>query len=200
MGLQCSHISFRGTTQEAVARVIRDEWPERDVFISPALMGWVTVFDADCATWLNVETEMVSLASSICRGCDSAGIALAFDRYILMYWLFTNGGELVDKSIPIGPSLSENDQRGLNGRLELMPIALSLSLDCEAIRGVLTKAEVTRSENFLNFTRLLGIENGSWGYRELFRQLDFIDNNQVVGWDRFAHVPRPDPRGLPRRL
>src|ERR1700733_9608060 len=101
MALSClTQIAFRGARQSRVVQAICDHLPGHDAFVSPRLNGWISVFDADCDSWQDIEDHNLRVGIVISRTCKYPGIALALGRHYRMSGVLNDLGMIMNKPGP----------------------------------------------------------------------------------------------------
>jgi hypothetical protein len=186
MGAFITNCSFKIDSQEAIVDAIRKHDANRSCFVSPALGGWVTVYDDSSE---GSDEERMGLCASITRACKCPAIAFRVaDSDSLEYWVFDRDGTVADKSELVKEPPSEAEARGLAGDPKKLVSCLQVAVTVAAIRRALNYDTSFRDENLGRLAELLGIANSRWSYWYLHTEGAELAEGDVIGWKQFVRL------------
>jgi hypothetical protein len=184
-------MSFYNATQHCVAGAIQNKLKERDAFVSPLLSNWITIFDADIHCSPDADNHVGSLAQAICPACKCPSFALVIDGPDLIYWLFDADSKLIERT---HLKLGQPNRKPTEG-LKVFLSSVSLPHQANLISDFLGSVSPLGIDIVNILHMLFHIPNLQWSYIELFKHLDSLTDEDVVGWSQFAHAGIADPRG-----
>lgn len=168
-----------------------------DAFVSPPIMGWVTVFDRESDAG-NL-SRLAELTARLSSALDTAAIAfLVIEDDAFFYLLFQNG-ELIDEyaSDPdyFGDT-SDDDRDVLSGNIDALLSLSAPGTKSEQLYRLLREPGRTGAERARALADRLGIQNGGLGYSDLVDKAEGADI-PVVGWGLFEHTGIDDDELAP---
>jgi hypothetical protein len=156
-----ANLSLWGARQKKVAEAIRKGLPGRQCFVSPAINGWVTIYQADSET--NPDT-LVEIAKVTCPSCKCPAVGLVVHgETMLTYWLFDRQGQLKQVF-----DLSADDARADHKGIARLAKPEASAADVAAI--------MKRTDRAAQLARLLGIANADISYTHLVEEEGVTDN------------------------
>jgi hypothetical protein len=183
MGTTFTNVSFHRAESRKIAEALRKE-RVRKSFVSPALAGWVTVYDENAS----FHTAACSLARAICRACRVAAIVISVeDSDYLKYSAVDSSGSVVDESIPRQEPGTREDRHGLVGDLDKMLSTFGLKDKTATLQEALERETVYADHCAQELAGVLGIQNVLLGYRYILEDWHELAGD-LVGRDGFVYL------------
>jgi hypothetical protein len=183
-----ANVSVRTDQQEAVYDLLDDG----EAFISPPILGWVTVFDRQASE--GDVARLAELAARLSEALDSVALAfLVIDADAFFYLLFERGvlkDEYASDPDFFGDA-SPEERRALRGQSERLAALAIPGARIEQFRAILDSAEMPAADRCRAIAARLGIENATLGYHDLAAKAEGSDV-PVVGWDLFDYTGSTD--------
>ncbi|GIW06717.1 MAG: hypothetical protein KatS3mg060_1522 [Dehalococcoidia bacterium] len=184
MSATFANISVRTDQQETVYELVDDG----DAFISPPILGWVTVFDRQASE--GDLSRLAELAALLSEALQTAAIAfMVIDGDAFFYLVFDNGtlqDEYASDPDFFGDA-SPEERIALRGQPErLLPFAIP-GTRVDHLRAILTSADMPAADRCRAIAARLGIENATLGFHDLAAKAEGADVS-VVGWDLFDYT------------
>lgn len=183
-----ANVSLYTTNAEDAYEVIADE----EAFISPAILGWVTVYERR-----SDEGDLARLAEIAARlgsALDCPALAMMVVGGDVFFYLLFEGGELVDEyaSDPDFFGEAADDERdALSGDPKRLLRFAIPGTKPEHLRAILSDPDLGADFRRQALAARLGLENTGIGYRALVGKLEGA-RLDVVGWEDFGQAPPPD--------
>ena len=184
MSATFANVSVRTDQQEAVYDLLDDG----DAFISPPILGWVTVFDrqasdGDVARLAELTARLSDVLHSVALGL------MVIEGDAFFYLLFEDG--LLRDEFASDPDFfgdtSPEERQSLRGQPErLLPLAIP-GVRIEHLRAILCAADIPAADRCRALASRLGIENAMFGYHDLVAKAEGADL-AVVGWELFDYI------------
>ncbi|MCS6801244.1 MAG: hypothetical protein RMM58_05445 [Chloroflexota bacterium] len=180
-------VSVRTDDHEAVYDLLDDG----EAFISPPILGWVTVFDRQAAE--GDLARLTEIAARLSGALRCAAIALMVMQGEVFFYLLFEDGTLQDEyaSDPdfFGEAAPE-EREALRGQPErLLPYAIP-GVRADHLRAVLETPSMPAVDRCRALASRLGIENATLGFADLAAKAEGADI-EVVGWELFDYTGGP---------
>lgn len=189
MSATFANVSVRTDGHDAVYDLIDDG----EAFISPPILGWVTVFDREASAG-NV-ARLADLAARLSGALHCPALALMVVHGEAFFYLLFEDGALTDEyaSDPdFYGDASPEERWALRGQPErLLPFVIP-GARLDHLQAILQAPGVPAVDRCRALAARLGIENATLGFTDLAAKAEGAEVD-VVGWELFDYAGGTEP-------
>jgi hypothetical protein len=183
-----ANVSVRTDRHDAVFDLIDDG----EAFISPPILGWVTVFDREASA--GDLARLADLAARLSGALHCPALAFLVMQGEAFFYLLFEDGALTDEyaSDPdfFGDATPE-ERSALWGQPERLLPFLIPGARLDHLQAILHAPGVPATDRCRALAARLGIENATLGFTDLAAKADGAEVT-VVGWDLFDYASGPE--------